>query len=280
MKIKNFVFIIGAMKCGTTGLFEYLAEHPQIAACSKKEPNFFSSKDNWNQGLNWYEGLWEWNPNVHKVALEASVDYSKAHMYPYVAQRIADLKADCKFIYIMRNPLDRIESHYIHGLAARWDVSKKSLTNHLDYHLIETSKYAKQLEAYYHFFSKEQILLLNLDDIKYESHSVLRKICEFLDIDDNYNFQGLNKVHNTNQGRRADSFLWLALSRFSTIRFLGQLISTEKRQAIRSFLSYQVKTDAKLSNEHKEFILNELKEDLQKLNFEYNFDTSCWGIKI
>lgn len=40
--INNFAVIIGCMKCGTTSLFYYLSQHPQIAACNPKEPNFFA----------------------------------------------------------------------------------------------------------------------------------------------------------------------------------------------------------------------------------------------
>jgi len=114
--ISNFVFIIGAMKCGTSSLFEYLAEHPEIARCSVKEPGFFSADTSWKKGIDWYQQLWQWDSKVHKIALETSVDYTKAHIYRDVARKISTLKANCKFIYIMRNPLYRIESHYIHGV--------------------------------------------------------------------------------------------------------------------------------------------------------------------
>ncbi len=45
MMINNFALIIGAMKCGTTSLFSYLAQHPEISACQPKEPDFFSYDD-------------------------------------------------------------------------------------------------------------------------------------------------------------------------------------------------------------------------------------------
>ena len=276
--ISSFVFIIGAMKCGTSSLFEYLAEHPEIAPCSIKEPCFFSSDSNWQKGWDWYYQLWEWDSKVHKIALEASVDYTKVHLYPDVADKISNFQADSKFIYIMRNPLDRIESHYIHGLAQGWGFSKQSLSKHIDSHLIETSKYAKQIEAYYKIFSAKNILLLNFEDFKQQPQQLLQKICEFLDIDPNYQFQDLNKVYNSKQGRKADNSLWLTLSKIKTLRSLGKIISYEQRQAIRKFLSYEIKSDAKLSDEQRTFIWQLLQEDLNKLTWEYGFDTSNWSI--
>ena len=279
-KITNFVFIIGAMKCGTSSLFEYLGGHPEIAPCSLKEPCFFSSDSAWEKGLNWYYQLWQWDSQVHKIALEASVDYTKVHLYPDVARKISNLQANCKFIYILRNPLDRIESHYIHGLAQGWGFSKQPLSKNIDSHLIETSKYAKQIETYYKFFSADNILLLNFEDLKQEPQNTLTRICQFLDINPNYQFQGLNTVHNPKQGRKADSRLWLTLSKISTLRSLGKIISSEQKQAIRRLLSYEVKSDTKLSEKQQTLVLQELKDDLYKLNYEYGFDLSAWHLGI
>ena len=278
--ISNFVFIVGAMKCGTSSLFEYLAEHPEIAPCSLKEPCFFSSDSAWEKGWNWYLKLWEWDAGVHKIALEASVNYAKSHLYPDVASKISNSQVNCKFIYIMRNPLERIESHYIHGLAQGWEFSKQPLSKNIDSHLIETSRYAKQIETYYEFFSADNILLLNFEDLKQEPQNTLVRICEFLDIDSNYQFQDLNTVHNSKTGRKADNPLWLAMSKIQALRSLGKIISYEQRQAIRQFLSYEVKSDAKLTEEQRVFIIKELKDDLHKLSSEYGFDLSSWQLGI
>ncbi len=276
--ISSFVFLIGAMKCGTSSLFEYLSEHPEIAPCSIKEPGFFASDSCWEKGFDWYQQLWDWDSKVHKIALEATVDYTKSHIYPDVARKISTIKANCKFIYIMRNPLDRIESHYIHGIAQGWGFSKQPLSKNINPHLIETSKYAKQIESYYKIFPAANILLLNFEDLKQDPEKTLGKICQFLGIDSDYQFQSLNTVHNSRKGRKADSTLWLALSKIKTLRSLGKFVSSEQRQAIRKLLSYEVKSDAKLSEEQRSFVWQELQEDLKKLNWEYGFDTSRWSI--
>ena len=73
----RFLIIIGAMKSGTTTLFRLLAQHPQIARPSEKEPHFFSRAERFENGLSHYQNLWKWRPGFHKVALEASTGYTK-----------------------------------------------------------------------------------------------------------------------------------------------------------------------------------------------------------
>lgn len=63
--IKNYVLIIGAMKSGTTTLFDLLSAHPAIAPCSLKEPGFFAFEDRWAEGFAWYESLFDFDPEQH-----------------------------------------------------------------------------------------------------------------------------------------------------------------------------------------------------------------------
>jgi hypothetical protein len=119
----RFGLIVGAMKCGTTSLFNYLAAHPEVAACRTKEPNYFSSDDFRPDDPQSYFSLWNWQPGVHKIAIEASVNYSKIPTNPNCADRIAQFSdCDFRFIYCMRNPFDRIASYVYHGLHAGWTL--------------------------------------------------------------------------------------------------------------------------------------------------------------
>ena len=75
--IENFAIIIGAMKAGTTTLFDHLAAHPAIAPASPKEPGFFAFEEKFDAGLASYEALFDFDAESHKWALEASTDYTK-----------------------------------------------------------------------------------------------------------------------------------------------------------------------------------------------------------
>ena len=282
--IDNFALIIGAMKCGTTSLFSYLAQHPQISPCSEKEPNFFSKDLNWSKGFEWYQDLWDWDSTKHKFALEASVNYTKLHKYIATTDRILSLEKqgiNFKFIYIMRNPLDRIESHYNHGQAMSWKSTLKPISEGIDLHLIETSRYAKQIEIYYQKFSADSILLLNFDDLKADPENIITKVCQFLDIDSNYKFEGIDTIHNANKQRIVYANSWRSLRKNKLLRSLAQLVPATPKEMVRDrFFSSQIEDKIKLSSEQRSLILSQLKEDLQKLNSEYGVDVSSWGIEI
>ncbi|HEY9295730.1 MAG TPA: sulfotransferase domain-containing protein, partial [Phormidium sp.] len=100
--------IIGAQKCGTTSLYEYLIQHPQILAASKKEVHFFDL--NFAKGVDWYRQ--QFKPVSQKsITGEASPYYI---FHPLVPQRIYQLFPQVKLIVLLRNPVERAISHYYH----------------------------------------------------------------------------------------------------------------------------------------------------------------------
>jgi len=280
--VNNFALIIGAMKCGTTSLFSYLAQHPQISACSEKEPKFFTNTYKWNRGFEWYQNLWNWNPPEHKIALEASTSYTRIPIRPNAAERISTLreKACFKFIYIVRNPIERIESHYTHGLSQGWAEAKQPISSTISREFIEVSRYTRQIEEYYKRFSSDSILLLDFEDLKTNPLDLLKNICHFLDVDPDYAFQALNKRHNANNQRLKDERLWESMSRIKPFYSVAKLIPAKQKQMIYSCFGRKRKDSFKLSPEQQNFVLAELQEDLRKLSFKYGVDVSRWGIKL
>lgn len=281
--IDNFTLIIGAMKCGTTSLFSYLGQHPQVSACSEKEPRFFSNNGRYAKGFEWYQTLWNWKKGIHKTALEASVDYTRIPARPNAAERISIFKdkANFKFIYILRNPIERIESHYTHGQAQGWEVTQQPLSKGIDGRLIQASQYARQIEEYYKRFPADNILLLNFEDLKTEPLSLVKSVCQFLNIDPNYEFQGLGTIYNANNRRLVNEQLWKSISRIQSLRSLVKLIPDKQKQRIYSCFGRKIESKSyKLTPEQRNFVLRELQEDLQKLRSEYGVDISRWGIKV
>src|SRR5438477_403839 len=150
--IDRFGLIIGAMKCGTTSLFYYLAQHPEICPSRLKEPAFFATK--WEQGPDWYHALYDWAPSRHRVAIEASTHYTRLPQFPNVPDRIATIPARFKFVYLVRNPLDRAESQYNHARTMPWPVGAAPLSEGLHARLIDWSRYAMQIDAYTALFPR------------------------------------------------------------------------------------------------------------------------------
>ena len=286
MQIDNFALIIGTMKGGTTSLFNYLAEHPQVSPCKEKEPSFFSERIMLDRGYNYYQSLWDYDSSIHKIALEASTSYTRA-THPYYLKAAENIyrysstnNIKFKFIYILRNPLERIESHYTHGRAWGFEETKKSLTEEINREVIETTKYAMQIEEYYQKFPANSILLLNFEDLKQKPQLVLKKICQFLEIDDTYNFNNLN-IHNKGQARTTIKLPgWYKIRTTKSMKALSTLIPVKQKKIFRSFFGRKVNEHIKLSPEQRKLVLTELQPDLEKLRSQYDFDTSQWNLSL
>ena len=109
----NLGVIIGAQKCGTTALHLTLECHPQVAASNPKEPYFFSDLSKFNQGEDWYRNIFSFRPK-HKIGLDSSTHYSMYPAYTGVPKRMKETGWNFRFLYVLRDPVQRIQSFYLH----------------------------------------------------------------------------------------------------------------------------------------------------------------------
>jgi len=276
--MKDFALIIGAMKAGTTSLFNYLAHHSQIAPCKVKEPHFFVDDEKWSKGWSWYEGLWHWQLERHKVALEASTGYTKLPRFANAAERIASVSAHFKFIYIMRDPIERIESHYTHGQSSDWETTKAPLSNGVHPQLIAVSKYAMQLDEYYKRFPDKDIKLLLFEDLKARPHDIVKDVCEFLDVDPSYQSEQIGTVINANRYKITNPML-IKLQRSKLGSAMSSMLPSVTKDAFKRKLGRK-SGNFRLTPEQRNDALTALKPDLQRLKRHYGVDVSRWGIEV
>ena len=285
MQINNYALIIGAMKCGTTSLFDYLSQHPEIAPCSQKEPHFFSKSANYGLGYNYYQSLWNWHPQQHKIALEATPGYTKvthkdeANAAENIALMQSKQQVNFKFIYIMRHPLERIESHYIHESLKSERQNKKSISR-IEQKIIDTSKYALQISEFYQRFPSSSILLLNFDELKSDPETLLRKVCLFLEIDSEFKFERTKAVHNSKKQLRIPVPGWRKIRQQSLLKYLSQKVSDRQKKVVKSLLGKRANLDFELDSQLERDILDELRPDLMELEYKYQFDVKSWQLDI
>ncbi|MDJ0658797.1 MAG: sulfotransferase [Crocosphaera sp.] len=177
-KLPNFI-IIGAMKCATSSLHEQLNQQPQIFMSELKEPNFFSNDEEYNKGLDWYLSHFEAVNNDDLIG-ESSTHYTKLPTYPHTLERLEKHLPDAKFIYVMRHPINRLVSQYIHEWSQR--VISLAINESLDQHpeLIEYSLYTKQLQPYFDTFGKDKVLPIFFERMLDSPQTELEKICHFI----------------------------------------------------------------------------------------------------
>lgn len=178
MALPDFI-IVGAMKCGTSTLAAQLGAQPGLFMTTPKEPNFFSDDDVYAKGPDWYKELFS-EAGPDDIKGEASTHYTKKPTHPEALARMRQMLDQPKIIYLIRDPVARAVSHYIHewtmGVMPR-DV-ERAFSEHRE--LVSYGCYADQIVPYIDAFGADNVLILSLEAMKKSPQQVLEQVCAFL----------------------------------------------------------------------------------------------------
>jgi hypothetical protein len=201
-------FIIGAMKAGTTSLHEYLSHHPEIHMSRVKEPHFFTRPEDGPYRervgtLPDYEALFTSSCHVRG---ESSPGYSHYPHHQGVPERIKAMLPDAKFIYLVRDPVDRIVSHYLHNVAfygVRADLAEHvgDVSDPANPYLY-ISLYAMQLEQYLPHFPLDSFLVIDQSELASNREVCLERALDFLGVASDVELTGLDREHGASADRR------------------------------------------------------------------------------
>lgn len=211
--LPNFV-VIGAMKCGTTSLYHYLREHPDIYLPEYKEHGIYLDADALTDKVRTQFDMLvssrkEWADilvrryNGEKMIGDASTYYTK---FPFQGQGVPEimhiLKPEARIIYLVRNPVERILSHYLHSLD--FGPNHLSLETFLRRHLslpLNTSLYHFQLRRFVKLFGMEQVKVVTLEELEADAAATIRDIFKFLGVDAMFRCANLQEIHNASRSR-------------------------------------------------------------------------------
>ncbi|MGI6251429.1 MAG: sulfotransferase family protein [Anaerolineaceae bacterium] len=202
MTLPNFL-LIGAAKSGTTALYMFLAEHPEVFMSSRKELHFFSHPENSQlihgpenfkrvdiATLEDYEAMFA-GATTEKAIGEASPSYL---YFPECATRIKKLLPDIKLIALLRNPVERAYSSYLHAIRDGWETENFNRALNLEknridakwdivWHYQEAGFYANRINAYQKQFGPEQLKVWLYDDLVADPARLVREVYIYLDVD-------------------------------------------------------------------------------------------------
>ena len=202
--------IIGAQKGGTTSLYAYLVQHPNIFSALDKEMHFFDV--HFHKGVLWYRS--HFPTSIHKHYIEnismqdfltgeATPDYL---FHPHAPKRIAAFLPYVKLIVLLRNPVERAYSGYFHevhmgretlsfedaiaseeerteegrGKVAAGEIYESYNRGHFSY--LARGIYVDQLQTWFSFFPREQILILKSEDLYAQPATIFRQTLAFLNV--------------------------------------------------------------------------------------------------
>jgi hypothetical protein len=219
--MKNYLcnlIIPGFPKSGTSSLHDYLDQHPNICMSKPKEPHFFTNTAHWQKGVAYHNGLFMEQDDHTLFFGESSTNYC---IWPEAVKRIKE-KLDCpKIIFLVRDPVQRLLSHYrwMYKLGLETNGLMKAIMDddkfHPDKHLmgcyksyVEFSSYSKFLPIWLENFGKQNIFFISSKDLK-ENPLITMNEC--------FNFLGLSPITHINMVEKNTTNATRALkkSRFS-----------------------------------------------------------------
>ncbi|MFN2607555.1 MAG: sulfotransferase [Acidimicrobiales bacterium] len=202
--LPNFL-VIGAMKAGTTSLWHYLRSHPQVFVTTPKEPMYFSEDALYGHRAEWYSSLfWEGREAVARG--ECSTTYAASADYPLVAPRIAATVPDVKIVYMVRQPMQRMRSQYLHSLYFGTLRTSFEAAVREDPRLIDRSRYGWHLDLYRQYLPADRILVLPSEQLRSDRAHSLRRLFRFLGVAPDAADLAADREHNRAKRVPRDAF--------------------------------------------------------------------------
>jgi hypothetical protein len=274
--LPNFIFA-GAPKSASSTLFEYIKQHPDIYMCPVKEPFFFDF--NYEKGINWYQNLFS-SYQGQKIVGEATVWYMRWKVVP---QRIHEIIPNTKFLFVLRNPVERAFSNYQMDLIGGkytldqtfgYVIRNEHQDSKIDRTIVSSGFYHQHFLNFENYFDRDKFLIILYDDLKQDIFAVTKKVYNFLGVDPNFKPESV-----------ANRMIGSYVNHKKLITLLAKLpFFNNLWQRSRHFRSLFIRKNSKLnqdeipqiSNEDRQY-LNELYKTHNQLLSQYlNIDLSHW----
>ena len=304
MLIPNFL-IGGPPKCASTSLYFYLNQHPEIFMSPVKQTRFFS--ENYDKGIDFYVKTYFSGMRNEKMAGEATPGY---FLFPFVAERIHQFNPAMKFIFCLRNPVERAFSGWnmranngteklsfrdalkenlkqretikfiTEPTTKEWEETKDHhKVDHTGYRVyIEGSLYAYNLKYYYRFFNPDQVKIIFLDSLKNDFNGTMKSIFSFLGVDDGFIVQNTEQKNTSKTGKVKALGPFLRKVKKLSRSFSGLLPKSAKEKMKDAMFtrSSAEGSKAKLSVEDREFAYKFFEEDIAELEEILKTDLGHW----
>ena len=199
------LIIIGGLKCGTTSLHHYLNLHPEIAMSRPKELNFFVSELNWPLGRDWYAG--HFDPSA-RIRGESSPHYTNRPSFNGVPGRMRELLgSDVRLVYVVRDPIDRMLSHYLHNVGGGYeDRSLGDALSDPESSYVARSRYFFQVDPYLEEFGAERVHIFGREELKADRPGTMRRTFDFLGVDPNFTSEQFEREWETGVAKTGSRF--------------------------------------------------------------------------
>ena len=288
MKLPEFI-ILGAGKSGTTSLYKYLQQHPNVFFPEKKELYFFAFEgEDKPEGMitqfDRYQAMFESAPE-EKVIGEVSSVYL---FRPRAAERIHHYLPKAKLIAILRNPADRAFSDYLmHVGNNHFSIIDSKTGKPKEFakivknrsYFIQIGFYYEQLKRYYDRFDADQIKVYLYDDLVTDSQSLVRDLFEFVGVEPDFapDMSQRHKVSGIPKNRMLNDLVMKKNPiRSLAAKVLKPFMSASVRDRIRNNINKSNLERPQLSGEMRQEMIEIYREDILQLQDILQRDLTAW----
>jgi hypothetical protein len=204
---------IGAEKCGTVSLYYYLGAHPEIGVQRNKETGYFRGADRRRRGLAWYAGQF---PADARTLVEVhGGGYTAYPRERGVAERIHAAVPEARLFYLVRDPIERVISRWVHNVAL--GVERRpielALSDLEDVEYVPQSLYYMQLEQYLPLFDADKILIIRQEDLLRRRRETLRELFRFLGVREDFWHPRYDTIYHSSSAKRRRNRLGMLVHR-------------------------------------------------------------------
>jgi hypothetical protein len=267
--------VIGAMKSATTTLHVQLNRQSGIFMSDPKEPNFFSDDKIYAQGLDWYYSLFS-EASPTDLCGESSTHYTKLPTHPSTVSRLRGVFPRLKLLYVIRHPIDRLVSQFIHD-SIQGPV-RCSIDLAIDRYpqLIDYSRYSMQLEPFLDAYGAENILIAYSERLARVPQMELERICRFLGYRGEPRWDGLLGRQNARNQRLRPSVVRNILVNAPGLKTIRQrYVPKEWRERIKGIWRVSDQPKPRLSEASERRLREIFDVDLGRLGHWMGIDLSC-----
>jgi hypothetical protein len=281
-RLPNFL-VIGAMKAGTTSLYQYLRVHPQVFMASTKEVNFFNPLRNWRRGVGWYASNFEGVGDDVVAVGEASTSYTKYPWIRGVPERIRSVLGDVKLIYLIRDPIERMRSHYLHNLVTGQERRpiERAFSEQPMY--LNISRYSMQLTRYLECFPRERLMIVDSRDLRFDRSQTLGRIYDFIGVESSWVPPTIGREYLRSDGRLMKPSAVRASRRVPQLHSIGAYAPDFLKRAKASVAS-RLPTKSldgargEISEDLAARLRDDLRQDVAELRWLMGSDFDGWGM--
>ena len=196
--------VIGAQKCGTSGLHYYLSLHPEVSMSKPKELNFFIEERNWPRGLDWYRDALR--PRGPRSAARPRPTTRPIPQHQGVPERMHSVVPDAKLIYMVRDPLERIAAHWVHNYAKRREKGDAGRDPRAPEHLLRAPAPVRTCSSSASSSTTRRSRSWSSSSPSFATSGceTLRQVFEFIGVDPDFDHPRFEQErHQTSRARRA-----------------------------------------------------------------------------